>query len=77
MTDGSAEQAGRLSELQAELLRLDCIPALREVPEMAMKLMPMIDQIIGCIQGEGRQDERDWFLQLRQMIAEASDTCLQ
>jgi cyclic beta-1,2-glucan synthetase len=73
LTDGSAEQAGRQSELRAELLRLDCIPALREVPEMAMKLMPMIGQIIGCIQGEGRQDERDWFLQLRQMIAEASD----
>ena len=73
LANGSAEQAGRLSELQAELLRLDCIPALREVPEMAMKLMPMIGQIIGCIQGESCQDERDWFLQLRQMIAEAGD----
>jgi cyclic beta-1,2-glucan synthetase len=70
---GSAEQAGILSDLQAELLGLDCNPSLREVQEMAMKLMPMIDQILGCLQGEDPRDERDMFLQLRQMITEASD----
>jgi cyclic beta-1,2-glucan synthetase len=70
---GSAEQAGMLSDLQAELLRLDCIPSLRDVPEMAMKLMPMIDQIVDDLQGEDCQDEIDWLIQLGQMITEASN----
>ncbi|MCX6672690.1 MAG: cyclic beta 1-2 glucan synthetase [Methanothrix sp.] len=73
LTCGSAEHVVILGELQAKLLRLDSIPSLKEVPEMAMKLMPMIDQILGSLQGEDRQDERDWFLQLGQMITEASD----
>ena len=59
LTRGSAEHVVRLSELQAELLKLDSIPSLKEVPEMAMKLMPMIDQILGSLQGEDRRDERD------------------
>jgi hypothetical protein len=40
---------------------------------MAMKLMPMIDQILGSLQGEDRRDERDRFLQLGQMITDAGD----
>jgi len=73
LTRGSAEHVVRLSELQAELLRLDSIPSLKEVPETAMKLMPMIEQIPGSLQGEDLRDERDRFLQLGQMITEASD----
>ena len=73
LASGSAEQAGILSDLQAELLRLDCIPSLREVQEMAMKLMPMIDQILVCLQGEDRREEKDWFIHLGQMITEAND----
>ena len=71
LAHGSAEQAGILSDLQAELLRLDCIPSLREVQEMAMKLMPLIDQILDCLQGEDCREEKDWFIQLRHMIIEA------
>ena len=73
LAHGSAEQAGILSDLQAELLRLDRIPSLQEVQEMAMKLMPLIDQILDCLQGEDCREEKDWFIQLRHMIIEASD----
>ena len=73
LTRGSAEHVVRLSELQAKLLRIDSIPSLKEVSGMSMLLMPMIDQILGSLQGEDRQDERDRLLQLGQMIAEASD----
>ncbi len=69
----SAEHVARLSELQAELLRLDCNPSLKEVPEMAMKLMPMIDLILGSLQDEDRRDERNMFLGLGQAITEASE----
>ena len=73
LTRGSAEHGARLSELQAKLLRLDSIPSLKEVQEMAMLLMPTIDQILGCLQGEDRRDERDSLLQLGRMITESSD----
>jgi hypothetical protein len=80
LIEASAERTGMLSQLQAELLRLDSIPSLGEIPEMAFKLVPMIDQILGSIQGMGKQgmsqEERDWFLQLGQMITEASDRAI-
>jgi cellobiose phosphorylase len=69
----SAEHVVKLSELQAELLVLDSIPSLKEVTEIALKLRPMIDQILGSLQGEDHRDERDRFLQLGQMITEAGD----
>ncbi len=78
--EASAERTGMLSQLQAELLRLDSIPSLREIPEMTLKLAPMIDQILGSIQGMGKQgmgqEERDWFLQLGQMITEAGNRAI-
>ena len=60
-------------ELQAELLRLDSIPSHKEIAEMAVLLMPMIDRILDGLQGEEYRDERDRFLQLRQTIIEASN----
>lgn len=70
----SAEDARTLKDLQAELLRLDSIPMLCQVPDMASKLLPMIDAILDCFQGEDEQrDEKDWFIQLRQMVVEARD----
>ena len=59
-----------MDELHTELLKLDLIPSLLEVPEMAMKLKPMIDQILSSLQSE---EEREWFLQLRQMITQAGE----
>jgi cellobiose phosphorylase len=77
LLEASAERTNMLSKLQDELLRLDSIPSLQEIPEMASKLVPMIDLILGSIQGMGkqgmRQEERDWFLQLGQTIIEAGD----
>ena len=73
LTHGSTEYVVRLSELQAKLLRLDNIPSLKEASEMAMLLMPMIDQILNSLQGEDRLDERDRLLQLGQMITEGSN----
>jgi cyclic beta-1,2-glucan synthetase len=70
---GSPENVVRLSELQAKLLRLDSIPSLKEVSEMAMEIIPIVDQILGSFQCEDRRDDRDRFLQLRQMIIEARD----
>ena len=78
LIEASAERTGMLSQLQAELLRLDSIPSLGEISEMTLKLVPMVDQILGSIQGMGKQgmsqEERDWFLQLGQTITEAGDT---
>ncbi len=77
LTQSSAEQAGKLrarqalGALQAELSEFDRIPPLREVPGIASKLMPVIDHILSGLPEEDWEDERDWFFQLRQMIAEA------
>ncbi len=57
------EHGGSRSELEAELLRLDFIPLLREVPEMSRKLMPIIDQISSRLR-EDCQTERKWLLEL-------------
>jgi cellobiose phosphorylase len=65
------EQVGRRSELQAELLRLDFIPLLREVSETARKLMPIIDQISSYFQGVDRQTERKWLQELGQKTMDA------
>lgn len=67
----STEQVGRRSELQAELLRLDLIPLLREVPQTARKLMPIIDQISSYFQGVDRQTERKWLQELGQKTMDA------
>ena len=60
----------RMDELHTELLKLDNIPSLTEVPEMAEKLKPMIDRILSSLQDE---EEGEWFLQLRQMITQAGE----
>jgi cyclic beta-1,2-glucan synthetase len=60
----------RMDELHAELLKLDCIPSLLDVPETAMKLKPMIDEILGSLHSE---EEREWHLQLKQMITQAGE----
>ena len=70
----SAKEARKLSELQTELLRLESIPSLREVPDIALRLMPLIDQTIGYHKGVERQKEKGRFLQLRQTIKEAGDS---
>ena len=57
--------------LQAELLRLDGIPLLREVPKTARELMPLIDQISSCFSGVDRQTERKWLQELGQKIMDA------
>ena len=72
-TGGSAEGARKLDRLQAELLRLESIPSLRDVSDIALRLMPFIDQIIGDPHGKNKQSEREWFLLLRQTIKEAGD----
>lgn len=66
----SVEEARMTDELQAELLKLDSIPSLLEVPEMAMKLKPMIDEIQSSLRSE---EEREWFLQLGHMITQAGE----
>lgn len=58
-----AEEAVSRSELEAELLGLDGIPLLREVPETARKLMPIIDQISSRLR-EDCQTERQWLQEL-------------
>ncbi len=68
---GSTEQVGRRSELQAELLRFDFVPLLREVPETARKMVPIIDQISSYFLGEDRQTERKWLQELGQKTMEA------
>ena len=70
LTPDFAEVARRMDELHAELLKLDSIPSLQEVPEMAMKLKPMIDEILSSLQSG---EEREWFLQLKQMITQAGE----
>jgi len=75
----SPKEAKTLRDLQIELLRLDSIPKLRDVPEIASKLLPMIDQILSCFQVEGEEkyiDERDWFVQLRQMVVGANQNAI-
>lgn len=71
LAQDSTEQAGRRSELQAELLRLDFIPLLQEVPEMARKMIPIIDQISSYFPGIDRQTERNWLQQLGQKTIDA------
>ncbi|NTV27706.1 MAG: cyclic beta 1-2 glucan synthetase, partial [Methanothrix sp.] len=70
LTSDLGEESRRMDELRTELLDLDLIPSLLEVPEMAIKIKPMIDQILSSLQNE---EEREWFLQLRQMIAQAGE----
>ena len=70
LTRDFAEEARRMDELHTELLKLDSIPSLLEVPEMAMKLKPMIDEILSSLQSE---EEREWLLQLKQMITQAGE----
>ena len=70
LTRDSTEEARRMDELHTELLELDCIPSLLEVPEMAMKLKPMIDEILSSLQSE---EEIEWLIQLRQMITQAGE----
>jgi len=74
LAGGSAKKARKLSELQTELLRLENIPSLREVPDIALNLMSLIDQTIAYHKGIERQEEKERFLQLRQMIKEAGDS---
>ncbi|MCX6678148.1 MAG: cyclic beta 1-2 glucan synthetase [Methanothrix sp.] len=68
---GSTEQEGRRVELQDELLRLDGIPLLREVPETARKLMPIIDQISSYFLGVDRQTESLWLQELASKTMDA------
>ena len=70
LTSDLDEESRRMDELRTELLDLDLIPSLLEVPEMAIKIKPMIDQILSSLENE---EEREWFLQLRQMIAQAGE----
>lgn len=73
----SPEESETLKDLQAELLRLDSVPRLREVPELASKLLPLIDRILECFVGEEKYyDERDWFVQLRHMVVGASQNAI-
>ena len=74
LTPDFAEEARRMDELQTELLKLDSIPSLLEVPEMAMKLKPMIDEILSSLQSG---EEREWLLQLKQMITQAGERAAQ
>jgi len=71
LAQDSTEQIESKSELQAELLRLDGIPLLREVSEIARKLMPIIDQISSYFQGVDRQTEKMWLQELGQKIMDA------
>ncbi len=77
LTEASEERTGLLSQLREEMLRLDSIPSLREIPEIKAKLVPIIDQILGSVQGMGKQgmgqEERDWLLLVGQTITEACD----
>jgi cyclic beta-1,2-glucan synthetase len=63
LAQDSMEQAKSRSELEAELLRLDRITLLREVPEMARELMPIIDQISSRLRDDC-QTERKWLQEL-------------
>lgn len=66
LAQDSIQQIGRESDLQAELSRLDLIPLLREVPEIARKLVPIIDQIGSRFVGAEHQADRIWLQELSQ-----------
>ncbi|MDD4580143.1 MAG: glucoamylase family protein, partial [Methanothrix sp.] len=66
LAQDSIQQIGRESDLQAELSRLDLIPLLREVPEIARKLVPIIDQISSRFVGAEHQADRIWLQELSQ-----------
>jgi len=68
LAQDSKELAKRERELQAELLRLDLIPLLRDVPEIAPKLVPIIDQIGSQLIGAEHQTDRIWLQELSQKI---------
>ena len=68
----SAEQARMLIGFREELLQLDRIPALQEVPVMSARLVPLIDQVLSCLSGD-QSEEKDWFLQLKQFVVQAGE----
>ncbi|HWQ18918.1 MAG TPA: glucoamylase family protein [Methanotrichaceae archaeon] len=68
----SAEQARMLIGLREELLQLDRIPALQEVPVISARQVPLIDQVLSCL-SDDQSEERDWFLQLKQFVIQAGD----
>jgi len=59
------------SELQAELLGLDGIPLLRDIPMTARKFMPLVDQISSWYCDVDRQTEGNWLQDLGQEIIKA------
>ncbi|HWQ19322.1 MAG TPA: glucoamylase family protein, partial [Methanotrichaceae archaeon] len=77
LAQGSIEQSGWRRELQAEMLRLDSIPLLQEVPEMAQKMMPIIDRISRCFTGTDSQAEREWLQDLGQRTMDAEKSAVE
>ncbi len=71
LAQGSTELVGRSGELQSELLRLDSIPLLQEVPETARKMKIIIDQISSFFVGTHSQTERKWLQNLGQRTMDA------
>jgi hypothetical protein len=71
LAQGSTELVGRSGELQSELLRLDSIPILKEVPETARKMKIIIDQISSFFVGTHSQTERKWLQNLGQRTMDA------
>jgi cyclic beta-1,2-glucan synthetase len=57
-------------EVRQGLLNLDRIPSLREVAELRSKLLPEIEQILGCPEDQCKKDEKT--AQLQKLILEAS-----
>ncbi|MBC7815447.1 MAG: cyclic beta 1-2 glucan synthetase, partial [Planctomycetaceae bacterium] len=72
----SPEQRPQLEAFQELLKKLDEIPTLRDVAHCDSQLLPAIDAIVSGIPSENgvdRPQAREWLLQLRAIIVDASN----
>lgn len=73
LAQGSAEDARKLDVLQSELQKLDNIASLKDIPDIALSVILLIDQIISYQLGENNKSVNEWFVLLRQTIKETGE----
>ena len=71
---GPPEQLEQRTKLQDALDRLNGMPTLRDVVSAGSELLPSLDAILdnGTATDEQAQRDREWFLQLRTLLTDAS-----
>ena len=76
---GDPERFRRLTELRLRLAEIDTVPTLREVAMFHTTLLPAIDRILEELSASSSPDPKanQWFSQLREAIAEASNRATQ